>query len=121
MPPAVVPVEFAATFASGGSAGKEGPSAQIGAGLASMMADLLYSSLFFGWQITIPALNTLPIKKIAIDRQQPFVTLVEQILALKQKDPNANTIVLERQIDRMVYDLYELTPEEIKIVENSTH
>lgn len=27
---------------------------------------------------------------------------------------------LEREIDRLVYELYELTPEEIAIVENST-
>lgn len=41
---AVVPVKLAATIitlAGGGSAGKEGPSAQIGAGLASGLADIL--------------------------------------------------------------------------------
>jgi H+/Cl- antiporter ClcA len=41
---AVVPVKLVATvitLASGGSAGKEGPAAQIGAGLASTLADLL--------------------------------------------------------------------------------
>ncbi len=40
----VVPVKFVATvitIALGGSAGKEGPSAQIGAGIASTLADLL--------------------------------------------------------------------------------
>ncbi|MFI5166435.1 MAG: chloride channel protein [Thermoanaerobaculales bacterium] len=42
--PAVVPVKLVATIvtlACGGSAGKEGPCAQIGAGLASLFADLL--------------------------------------------------------------------------------
>ncbi len=42
--PAVVPVKIAATIitlACGGSAGKEGPCAQIGAGLSSMFADLM--------------------------------------------------------------------------------
>ncbi len=41
---AVVPVKLAATvltLAAGGSAGKEGPCAQIGAGLSSLFADLL--------------------------------------------------------------------------------
>ena len=41
---AVVPVKLVATIitiAGGGSAGKEGPSAQIGAGMASALADLL--------------------------------------------------------------------------------
>ncbi|HCV43098.1 MAG TPA: voltage-gated chloride channel [Bacteroidetes bacterium] len=42
--PLVVPVKLAATvitLAAGGSAGKEGPCAQIGAGLSSLFADLL--------------------------------------------------------------------------------
>ena len=44
IPVAVVPVKLVATvitLAGGGSAGKEGPCAQIGAGLASLFADLL--------------------------------------------------------------------------------
>ena len=48
---------------------------------------------------------------------QPFITLVDQILAAKKKDPNADTSALERQIDKMVYELYGLTPEEIEIME----
>src|SRR3989304_2899435 len=42
--PIAVPAEFLRSFitlTTGGSAGKEGPSAQIGAGLASMLADIL--------------------------------------------------------------------------------
>ena len=49
--------------------------------------------------------------------QQPFNTLVAQIHAAKKKDPDADTSALERQIDQMVYILYGLTEEEIKIVE----
>jgi len=48
---------------------------------------------------------------------QPFIALVHQILAAKQKDPHANTSDLEHQIDKMVYELYGLTPEEVEIVE----
>ncbi|MFN3533709.1 MAG: hypothetical protein ACK41Q_14600 [Candidatus Brocadia sp.] len=49
--------------------------------------------------------------------QQPFITLVDQILAAKKKDPNANTSALEQEIDEMVYKLYGLTEEEIAIVD----
>jgi len=35
----------------------------------------------------------------------------------KQKDPDADTSALEKQIDQMVYKLYNLTPEEVAIVE----
>jgi hypothetical protein len=42
---------------------------------------------------------------------------VNKILALKKEDSQADTSVLEAEIDRMVYELYELTEEEILIVE----
>ena len=48
---------------------------------------------------------------------QPFIPLVAQILAARQQDPNADTSALEAQIDKMVYELYELTPDEIAIME----
>jgi len=62
-------------------------------------------------------LSEIPIKKIPLSAQQPFITLVDQILTAKKKDPNADTSAFERQIDKMVYALYDLTPEEIEIVE----
>ncbi len=42
----------------------------------------------------------------------------KQILALKEKDPKANTQQLEKEIDALVYQLYNLTDEEIKIIED---
>jgi len=41
-------------------------------------------------------------------------------LAAKRKDPDADTSALERQIDLMVYKLYGLTEDEIKIVKIQT-
>lgn len=43
--------------------------------------------------------------------------LVDQILSAKKSDQLSDTSALEAQIDRLVYDLYGLTEEEIKIVE----
>ncbi|MCC5934341.1 MAG: class I SAM-dependent DNA methyltransferase [Balneolales bacterium] len=43
--------------------------------------------------------------------------IVEQILSLKKQNPQADTSALEAQIDQLVYQLYGLTEEEIKIVE----
>ena len=40
---------------------------------------------------------------------------IDKILAAKKQ--NQNTATLEQQIDEMVYQLYGLTDEEIKIVE----
>ncbi|MBE0426382.1 MAG: Eco57I restriction-modification methylase domain-containing protein [Nitrospirae bacterium] len=64
--------------------------------------------------------DNIPIPNISRKEQQPLISLVDQILAAKQKDPNADTSALEREIDKMVYDLYGLTPEEIEIVEGNT-
>jgi len=47
--------------------------------------------------------------------QQPFIDLVDIILAKKER--NEDTTLEEAEIDRMVYELYGLTEEEIKVVE----
>ncbi|MCX5914953.1 MAG: hypothetical protein NTV04_23850 [Deltaproteobacteria bacterium] len=43
----------------------------------------------------------------------------DSALAAKAADPAADTLVLEGEIDRMVFELYGLTEEEIAIVEGS--
>ena len=45
--------------------------------------------------------------------------LVDRILAAKQREAEADTSALEREIDELVYALYGLTPEEIQIVEGA--
>jgi adenine-specific DNA-methyltransferase len=45
--------------------------------------------------------------------------IVKDILSSKVKDKEANTKILENQIDQLVYKLYDLTEEEIKIIEGS--
>ncbi|GAA6854252.1 DUF7149 domain-containing protein [Helicobacter pylori] len=47
-----------------------------------------------------------------------IIALVDKILVLKEKDPKANTQRLEKEIDALVYQLYNLTDEEIKIIED---
>ncbi len=37
--------------------------------------------------------------------------------ATKERDSGVNTTALEREMDRLVYKLYDLTPDEIKLVE----
>ena len=59
----------------------------------------------------------LPILNANETQQKPFITLVDQILSAKAANPKADTSALEKQIDDMVYKLYELTEEEIKIIE----
>lgn len=58
---------------------------------------------------------TVPIKK-NVD-ETPFEKMYERILSIKQSNPDADTTLLEREIEQLIYDLYNLTPEEIKVVE----
>ncbi|GAA8039173.1 class I SAM-dependent DNA methyltransferase [Helicobacter pylori] len=46
-----------------------------------------------------------------------IIALVDKILALKEKDPKVNTQELEKEIDALVYQIYNLTDEEIKTIE----
>lgn len=50
-----------------------------------------------------------------------IIQKVDQILSLKKDNPEADTTALERDIDFMVYDLYGLSEEEIKIVEDRNY
>jgi hypothetical protein len=64
--------------------------------------------------------TTLPIPPITKENQplaNKIITLVDQILSAKKQNPEADTSELEREIDKLVYKLYDLTEEEIKIIE----
>ena len=45
--------------------------------------------------------------------------LVNQITTLKKQNPQADTSTLEREIDQLVYKLYDLTSNEINIIESN--
>ncbi len=67
------------------------------------------------------SVETLPFPQITEKNQELARKITDgakQILALKGKDPKANTQRLEKEIDALVYQLYHLTDEEIKIIEN---
>jgi len=70
-------------------------------------------------QLYINILKSLPFAKVAQSQQKPVIVIVEKILAAKQRDAEADTSALEREIDALVYALYGLTPEEIRIVEGA--
>jgi len=67
------------------------------------------------FQVDKEPLLEIPVIKPKADGD--FITLIDQILSEKQRNPIANTSSLERKIDEEVYNLYGLTPDEIKIVE----
>ncbi len=64
-------------------------------------------------------LSEIPIATGTPDQKQAIERLVHEIIAAKTANPVADTSALESQIDQLVYQLYNLTPEEIAIVEGS--
>jgi len=64
-------------------------------------------------------LEMLPIVTVTESQLNVFTAIVNEILVSKAK--GENTIGLEQQIDALVYQLYDLTPDEIAIVENSVN
>ena len=59
----------------------------------------------------------IPIPDVTSEQQTPIIELVNQILAAKQANPDVDTSDLENEIDKLVYALYDLTEDEIAIVE----
>ncbi|RVY09545.1 class I SAM-dependent DNA methyltransferase [Helicobacter pylori] len=74
-----------------------------------------------GYRYKKAFIERLPIPKITKSNKPTADKITdgaEAILALKEKDPKANTQELEKEIDALVYQLYNLTDEEIKIIED---
>ncbi|HPM77935.1 MAG TPA: TaqI-like C-terminal specificity domain-containing protein, partial [bacterium] len=105
------------------------------AGVVNSKALLFYyRSTFQTIHVQCEELSSLPVPMIDINkrtdkaRHDQMVHFVDQMLDAKKQLANAKTdkdktyyenkcASLDRQIDRLVYELYELTPEEIAIVE----
>ncbi|MCX7929038.1 MAG: Eco57I restriction-modification methylase domain-containing protein, partial [Patescibacteria group bacterium] len=64
-------------------------------------------------------MKSLPIKNVTPREQIPLIKLVEKIHKKLKDNMNADVTELEKQIDQLVYKLYDLTEEEIAIIENS--
>ncbi len=62
-------------------------------------------------------LKDFPIIEAEKLQKSSIELIVDKILSAKKEDPKANTIAWEKEIDTMVYAIYGLDEEEIKIVE----
>ncbi|MBH0275018.1 class I SAM-dependent DNA methyltransferase, partial [Helicobacter pylori] len=74
-----------------------------------------------GYRYKKAFIERLPIPQITEKNQEladKITDCAERILKSKEKDPKANTQGLEKEIDALVYQLYNLTDEEIKIIED---
>ncbi len=74
-----------------------------------------------GFLLSNQYVEKFPIPKINSKNQKiadELVNSVDEILKAKEQDKNANTQELENKINSLVYKLYNLTEDEIKIIEN---
>ena len=71
------------------------------------------------YQIDKEPLLNIPLPATPNEFVDKIIELVEQIIEIKKEFYNSEPIHLERQIDDLVYKLYNLTEEEIKIIENN--
>jgi len=108
----------------------------VGSMSLKYILSLLNSRLYFIWlyfkgkrkgellELYGTPLSEIPIKEISLEKQTLFINLVDKILIITKDDDyldipskQSQVKILENQIDQLVYKLYDLTPEEIEIVE----
>ena len=71
------------------------------------------------------ALEKVPVMELNSIDQKPFIYLIDQILAITKSDDYLTNLEkkvkvkeFEKQINQLFYQLYDLTDDEIEIVEN---
>jgi hypothetical protein len=79
------------------------------------------SSYNQGTTFTKEMLNDLPLPELRSQDRARLIAIVDKILVAKRRNPLADTADLEREIDRLVYDLYGLTALEIEAIEKAKH
>jgi hypothetical protein len=93
----------------------------LNSSLFSAYAKKVFAEKQGGWfEVQPDGLESFPIPAATPEMQKPVEHLVDRILTAKAKDASADVSQLEREIDRLVYTLYNLTPNEIKLVEGAS-
>ncbi|GAB3328248.1 TaqI-like C-terminal specificity domain-containing protein [Marivirga atlantica] len=90
---------------------------QLNSSVAKFFFDSIVSKMRGGYfSMSKAYVETFPVIEKAIEEIDQRVV---EILTIKRNDPKINTIDLVREIDQLVYKMYELTEDEIKIVEGT--
>jgi hypothetical protein len=61
----------------------------------------------------------IPIKVPSVTDLSKVIELVDTILSIKEKNPEAETYELDKKIDGLIYKIYGIGEEEIKVIEKS--
>ena len=88
--------------------------------LNSRLANYVFKKFSTNSNVNGYEVDNLPFpQEIPPKSDQRCIALVNRILGEKHRDANADTTAMEREIDRLVYSLYDLTPEEIETIEKN--
>jgi len=75
---------------------------------------------FAGFRLSNQYVEIMPIPSIMPSNEaiaNQIEVLVDKILEAKRQNPKADTSPWEKEIDELVYRLYDLTAEEVRIIE----
>lgn len=64
-------------------------------------------------------IDNVPFKYSSEEEYNKLITLVDKILKAKEGQPNSNTLEVEKEIDDLVYKIYELSDDQIHIIEKN--
>jgi hypothetical protein len=85
--------------------------------LNSHLINIWYKNFDTDLEIKLVSVKSIPVREISQEQQQPIISLVDQILTSKKSNPKADTSELEKEIDNLVYKLYQLRYNEVKIID----
>ncbi|MGO8751319.1 MAG: Eco57I restriction-modification methylase domain-containing protein [Thermoguttaceae bacterium] len=77
------------------------------------------SSYNQGTTFTKEMINNLPIPQLSRNDWRQLISCADKIIRMKQANPSADTAVAENEVDRLVYQFYGLTSEEVAVVERN--
>ena len=68
-------------------------------------------------KILIEDLKLFPLPHVTKEQEKTIVDLVDRIIQEKKASKEANTLIIEEEIDSLVYKIYGLTTEEITLID----
>ena len=95
--------------------------------LNSKLVDFWYSNYFENTHMAggykrydIPYLKQIPIKIVSLQKQKKIINLTKKIIEFKEKNREKDIKELENKLNKLVYKLYNISEDEINIIENGT-
>lgn len=85
--------------------------------LNSRLINYWFSFYYFDVNIKPEQLRQIPLREMNKKFQDLIIKQVDEAIKIKAVDPKSNISKIENEIDQLVYQLYGLTKDEIKIVE----